>query len=348
MTRMNIPVDEHGSAAVQRLPLPADPDPTDRAHLARREALFERVVATAPDAPAVGAARTGRRRVALVTAVATGVLGLTGGALAAAGVFDAPDHTLSGCYLGGGPDEEAHKISDSRQLDSDPIRGCEAEWEAIYAGEAPEMDVYRTEDGEVAVVPRGWQLPDGLAPVTEGSAETDGRPAQVELALYDHIDGLRSECFDADGARDVAQRELDARAMTGWTISVDGDGEGCADVDHVDPSTRTVVLFVAGEGSSPEPFPFVADLDEAVHTGCLDLASAGKAAVEALAAEIEQGGVQIDEVPDDSVECTTADVAIFGGVSVVLRGPGEPSGLAPSAGLEHGDESEPGLPSTEG
>lgn len=319
--------------AVRRLPLPADPTDADDVGRLRRDALLERVLATDPTADvaqdrAPGTGRRGRRVAAVAGTVAA--LMATGGALAAAGVFS-PAQVYSGCLIQGGEDGGVPEpVGDARQLDSDPVRGCAAEWLAFHGTTPPAMDVYLDGDGRVAVVPRGWTVPDGLSPATTDVA-VDTRVAQLEFALEDDVDGLGRDCYDGGAARGIAERELARLGLDDWSVSVsDDDWTGLCAGATLDPEARVVALGPATYPEDHEPFPRVLALGDAVNGQCLDLADAGATAVELLAEDVAIGGLHLVEVPDDALACTTVDVVVGGMLSVTLRGPGAPSGLAPA------------------
>lgn len=219
----------------------------------------------------------------------------------------------------------------------DPVADCQLAWRETYESEPPAMTAYDNGNGGVHVLIDGWSVPDGYVALEPGPHQ-DAVVIELEAALADAGEGLTSNCFDEEGARSVAQRELDRLGLTDWTITVDENrpptGAASCAYAAVHPEQQEVQLI--GMGPAPaeaDPYTvFGRELADRLSSECLGLDAAADVARD-LAADTdvsaltdvefteEAGLLRIRTVEDSSATCTRADVSVGGAVFVTLRGP---------------------------
>ena len=153
-------------------------------------------------------------------AITVGAVGLGAGAAVSVTQFLQPDGTTVVCVLGADADSEQ---VEKRATTADPLAACEREWPT--SGEVPELAVFMNEYGSVFVAPGGW---DGVAgqTVTQVAQDVafDPRPARLQAALDDQIDGLPADCLTNDEAVGRVEDDLARLNLVGWTVRSDDNG----------------------------------------------------------------------------------------------------------------------------
>lgn len=167
-------------------------------------------------------ARQRRRRVPrpiAFGAIAVGAVGLGTGAAVSVTQFLQPDGLSFTCVLG--TDTDSAQIQ-KRATVADPIAACRREWPT--AAEAPELAVFMDTYGSVFVAPAAW---DGAGLEVSQVAEDvafDPRPARLQAALDDWIDGLQSDCFSNDEAVARIEADLERLGLVGWSVRFEDNG----------------------------------------------------------------------------------------------------------------------------
>ncbi|WP_336923133.1 hypothetical protein [Aquipuribacter sp. SD81] len=190
-----------------------------------------------------GADRSGRRgllgarrwrglpRPVVAGVVVVGVLGLGTGAAVSVTQFLQPDVLRVSCVLGSAADAD---VRDRRTTVADPVATCASEWPD---GTAPDdLTVFMGDLGrsvQVYVAPADWDGSGYAAAPVSVEVAFDPRPARLEAALDDWVDGLESSCFSAEEAETRVVADLERLGLVGWTVRWDdNDGRETADGDN--------------------------------------------------------------------------------------------------------------------
>lgn len=216
-----------------------------------------------------GAGRTQQRRRVprsiTFAAIAVGAVGLGTGAAVSVTQFLQPDRLTVMCVLGA--DAESEQV-EKRATVADPLVSCQREWSS--AAEVPELAVFMNPFGTVFVAPVPWDSSSQDASQVAQDVAFDPRPARLQAALDDRMDGLQSDCFSSDEAVSRVEEDLERLGLVAWSVrSDDNDGrEQPADgvqtcawafVPEDDGSVREVVVRGAADGEAPEPRRAVMD-----------------------------------------------------------------------------------------
>jgi hypothetical protein len=167
------------------------------------------------------------------------------------------------------------------QTPVDPARTCAEEWR--FEGlRPPELTAYWNASGEIVVVRSDRDVPASWRPyVYEPLA-----PAVLELqtSLVDHVDGLQSDCFDAEDGRAFVEGELQRLGLDDWRVTVRNvaAARGCAGaLPHLDDEEVEIIPGLDYEWS-------------------------------------------VNEIVDADADCTRVDINVDGPqVPIDLRGPAE-------------------------
>ncbi len=191
-------------------------------------------------------------------AIAVGAVGLGTGAAVSVTQFLQPDRLTVVCVLGVAADSEQ---VEKRATVADPLASCRREWSA--AAEVPELAVFMDSFGTVFVAPVSWDSSRQDASQVAQDVAFDPRPARLQAALDDRIDGLQSDCFSQEEAVERVTEDLQRRGLVAWSVrSDDNDGreepadgvQTCASAFiSEDGEFREVVVRGAEDGGTPEP-----------------------------------------------------------------------------------------------
>jgi hypothetical protein len=195
------------------------------------DALADRVTAVpVPGQPARPVVPEGARRSARLRrrvprsiafgAIAVGAVGLGAGAAVSVTQFFQPDRLTVVCVLGA---DAASEQVEKRATVADPLAACRREWPT--AAPAPELVVFMDRFGSVFVAPPVWGGAAGQE-VTQVAQDVafDPRPARLQAALDDWIDGLQSDCLTNDEAVSAVQDDLVRLNLLGWSVRTDDNG----------------------------------------------------------------------------------------------------------------------------
>lgn len=166
-------------------------------------------------APTARPRRVSRSVVAF--AVTVGALGL-GGAAVSLTQFLQSDRLTMYCVLG--VDAES-RWAEKRATVSDPVAACRREWDAA---EVPGLVVFMNPSGTVFVAPPTWDAASQGASLVAQDVAFDPRPARLQAALDDWIDGLPASCLTDDEAVSRVEDDLVRLNLLGWTVRRDDDG----------------------------------------------------------------------------------------------------------------------------
>ena len=305
-----------------------DIDPVDGDALASswstsqaKQGLFQEItqMPTATTSPPDRRRRGVPRRAMLVAATigALSVATLAG----AAGLFSSTS-TGVGCQL---PDDT---IAIERATTGDPAVDCAAVWQRETGESPPELTAYANSDGGIVVVPATDDVPDDWQALPAG-VSLDPAVVELESALDDIADGLRSDCHLPASAERVVERELDRLGLNGWTTRAergDADGVETCTYYYLDPANRQVALIPLDGIVRPADDPhteFARHLADQLDANCHDLAAA-EATTRSLGSDAglqAPGQLTIKTATDPDADCTRADVTVGGTVQVTLRGP---------------------------
>ncbi|WP_380169398.1 hypothetical protein [Jannaschia sp. R86511] len=198
-------------------------DPDRSARL--RALLVDTVERTSPEsrgARDAASAAPRRRRVPRPLAVGVltvGAIGLGAGAAVSVTQFLQPDDLSFACVLGEQADAEQVQ---KRATVADAVASCRREWPAD--GAVPELAVFMSRYG-IFVAPLGWDGSQMDAERVSQDVAFDPRPARLEAALGDWVDGLESDCFSEAEALARVEDDLTALGLAGWTVRAeDNDG----------------------------------------------------------------------------------------------------------------------------
>jgi hypothetical protein len=303
---------------VRQLPLVSDAQASLLSTSAAKQALFEEITADVRGAAGVRRRRTIRGPVAalagLAVLVAGGVAWATSGTTSDGG-------PSTGCHLG------ADSVSVIKPVTGDPVADCAALWKRVTGAAAPPLVAYDNGQGGIEVVAAGTAPQAGWTRRDPGARQD---PAVIELdaALGDQIDGLRSGCLATAPARVVVQRELDRLALGDWSTTTErgtADGTTTCTYYYLDTAGRRVVLIPIEQstaGGDPKLTALAGALAAHMGAGC-DSVEQLTAFTRTAAAQagIAAATLVITGVEDDSVACARADMRVGGQVEIIVRGP---------------------------
>ena len=152
-------------------------------------------------------------------AIAVGAVGVGAGAAVSVTQFFQPDRLTVVCVLGVDADSEQ---VEKRATVADPLAACRREWPT--AAEVPELAVFMAEMGTVFVAPASWDGGGYDATRVAQDVAFDPRPARLQAALDDRIDGLQSDCFSQEEAVTRVQDDLERLGLPGWSVRTDDNG----------------------------------------------------------------------------------------------------------------------------
>lgn len=178
--------------------------------------------------------RSALRSRPVVIAAGVAALALTVGAASTAATLVRADAPRIECWTG---DDRYESVA---VTSTDPVAICVSHWEDTRGEPAPPMAVYTDAQGVMSVRPTSAG---GGADVTaiEDPVVLDPRPARLQAALDDHLDGLPSQCLDGAAAAEAVRADLDRLALVGWTVS-QGPGE------PADGRTTCAAAFIPEDG----------------------------------------------------------------------------------------------------
>lgn len=194
-----------------------------------------------------------------------GAVGLGAGAAVSVTEFFQPDRLTVTCVLGADADSEQVQ---KRSTAADPLASCRREWPDESA--VPDLGVFMDRFGTVFVAPVSWDASrQDASPVAQDVA-FDPRPARLQAALDDWVDGLQSDCFSQDEAVGIVREDLDRLGLVSWTVRTDDNGGLDEPADGVttcawalvpegDGHLREVVVRGAPGDEDPEPRRLVMD-----------------------------------------------------------------------------------------
>lgn len=215
-----------------------------------------------PEDAGAGATEPRRRRVprsVAFGAIAVGAVGLGTGAAVSVTQFLQPDRLTVMCVLGTTADSEQ---VEKRATVADPLASCRREWSS--EADVPELAVFMNPYGTVFVAPESWDSANQDAEPVAQDVAFDPRPARLQAALDDRIDGLQSDCFSQEEALSRVESDLQRLGLVAWSVRSDDNGgrEEPADgvqtcawafVPEEDGSVREVVVRGAMDDVAPEP-----------------------------------------------------------------------------------------------
>lgn len=320
MTRREHPTEEY----VRRLPLVSDEQAAVLSDRSAKQALFEEITTlptttdTPPAAPTQPPARHRMPRRSLVLATVLTILSIA--AVGGAAVRWLAEQTTSvACHT----DDSSVLVVDS--VTGDPVEDCQAAWRDAGL-QPPALIAYDNGHGGIAVLPAGEEAPAGWEPLEPGVVQNP-RLIQLEAALADYGSGLHAECHLLSQARTLAQREIDRLELEGWTIRAErGEADGTETCTYffLDPEQQAVVLIpMQGLVAPDAPFTvFARDLARTLEEDCLPTTEAAQVTREVAArAGVNDTGLIIHEVTDDTLDCARSNVTVGGRVEVTIRGP---------------------------
>ncbi|GGK81932.1 hypothetical protein [Mangrovihabitans endophyticus] len=287
--------------------LQADPD--------ARQALFEQITATA--APRAKRPRMTRGLVAVFAGVAVAA---AGGAAWAGLTGSGDGGPANGCHIADG------SISVVKPITGDPVADCAAEWKRETGADAPPLVAYDNGHGGTDVVTAGT-LPDKGWTRLEPGVSQDPTLIELDAALDDRIDGLRSDCLPLAVARTATERELSRLGLHDWSVTTErgaADGTDTCTYYSLDAVTRRVVLVPVEHGTTsvdPALASLARALREHLRDSCDPLETAADYAREAAArAGVEPAALVVSEITDAKAACTRAEMRVDGRAEVILRG----------------------------
>lgn len=211
--------------------------------------------------PGAGTTELRRRRVPrpiTFAAIAVGAVGLGTGAAVSVTQFLQPDRLTVVCVLGA---DAASEQVEKRATVADPLASCRREWSS--AAEVPELAVFMNSFATVFVAPVSWDSSRQDASQVAQEVAFDPRPARLQAALDDRIDGLQSDCFSHEEAVSRVAEDLERLGLVAWSVrSDDNDGreqqadgiQTCASAFiPEDGDFWEVVVRGAEDGVAPEP-----------------------------------------------------------------------------------------------
>jgi hypothetical protein len=330
---------------VARLARISDEQVSDLAGTAGREALLEEITAMPLTDPASPARR--RRRVPIVAAISVVVVG--GTAAAGWAIFNSPArNTISiECEIAGIdtviPSESGNAVQD-----------CAAQWQRDTGSAAPTLVAYDNAHNGITVQPASEPPQPGETKLPAGITQN---VALIDLqeSMDDFVAGLNSGCYDNAAAVQIANHNLNALGLTGWTVvpappihdkppasdapipsATPGSGQPsqapgvvgtqqCVNTTILNPATKTLSLLASfGPGSSTTSFEQLAVKLRSIAKDCQPLAATAQQ-VEAAATDLglsqSAHDYELTEVPQQDAGCTTIHETVGGLIFLTLRGP---------------------------
>jgi hypothetical protein len=227
----------------------------------------------------------------------------------------------------------ANDVAAGDQIVTDPAGYC-ADWWRDEGQEPPDLAAYANGSAEIKVVPADQDVSPSWRPYTYEPVA----PAVLELqtSLNDYVDGLQSDCFDAEDGRALVERELRRLGLNEWRVTVrDGSAtSGCAGASPSFSDQEIEIVPGLDAGADENAFTPIADKVRSTVGRCLTV---DKAATrirklirdhESPRYEILDGEVlrpyerSVTEHVDPDAECTRADINYYGmWLDIVVRGP---------------------------